>query len=111
MITHNIDPGMLDRRLGILTPTGTVGTTGGVSETLTLTTTVFAKIEYPSVGQKEAMMAAKETAVRRIVATIRYYPGLNEMNALRLDSEDYDIVSISEVGRKAYHVIEAERRL
>ena len=110
MLKHKIDIGVLDRRIKILTPTSTVDNTGGVVDSFAETATVWAKVEYPKVGQEEELMAAKETAIRTIYATIRYYTGLVETNALRFESEDYDILNITEDGRRTFHIIEAQRR-
>jgi len=111
MLEHKLDPGQMDRRVQLLVPSEAVDDTGGVVETFAVAATVFAKVEWDDGNSVEIVMAAKETARRVAVITIRFYPGLNERYRIAIDEEQYDITTIAEVGRKLYHEIKAERRL
>lgn len=111
MIEHKIDPGTLDSRIGLLQPTETDEDAGNVSESFALATTVWGAISYPISGQNEELMSGKIMAVRTTNVIIRNYSSLNERWRLRIDSQDYDIISITYLGRKEFMQIEAERRL
>ena len=110
MLDAKIDPGELDVRIGLLSPTETVNAPGDVEESFTLAKTVSGKVEYPDVGQNEVMMAEKIYAVRTAYVTIRKY-SLNERWRLKIDEQEYDILSITKLNRNEFLRIEAERRL
>lgn len=111
MLDHKLDPGQMDVRIGLLAPSETAQDTGDVSESFTLSATVWGLVEYPNSGQREDVMADKLTAARTVKATIRNYSALNERYRLRIYAQDYDILTIAYLGRREFMVIEAERRL
>src|SRR5690554_1229994 len=90
--------GSLDRRVTLERFTVTEDEYGGDVEAWVTLATVFAEVRQQ--GGKEFLAAAQETASRRVVFFIRYYPGLTVQDRVAYDGRNHDVVEVREIGRR-----------
>jgi len=98
--TGNIKAGELDRRITIKQPGTTRDPDGGLAEGFTTVATVWAKMDNRP-GGKEQYTADKEISVSRTVWTIWHRSDVTTKMIIEYDSKEYDIIRISEIGRKS----------
>lgn len=86
---------------------------GGLTKTWVTYETLKAKIEYSATGSGEDYDQHINLSVLRIVATVRWITSrtVSVKDRLVLDSENYDIRKITQLGRRRYLQITAERKL
>ncbi len=100
-----IDAGRLDRKVTIQTCTPSVGTSGGVALTYATDATVSAqKVETTG---RESRSAGALRAETDLVLRIRYRSTLTEKHRLYFEGRHYDILSITEEGRREIQVLQA----
>lgn len=102
----------LDTLINIRSFTSEADATGGFVDTWSnLATDVWAKIEYQK-ASNEGMRGENEQVVawNTITFTIRDFFTLNETMRIVYESNEYDILSISKIGRSRFLVIEGEKR-
>lgn len=107
------DIGAMDELIDIRQTTRTADATGGWVDTWSdLATGVWARVEY--LAQSDEGMRGEEqqiVAYRRIRFTFRsFFDTLNEQMRIVYDGDEYDILSISKLGRNRFLVVEAEKR-
>ncbi len=99
-----INPGRLDRKVTIQTRTTTVGASGGVALTYATDATVPAqKIETTG---RESRSAGALRAETDLALRIRYRSTLTELHRLYFEGRHYDILSITEEGRRESQVVQ-----
>lgn len=70
---------------------------------------VYAELQnIGSIGGSESQEQARETATRRLNFFIRWYTGITEDMRIVYDGNNYDIISIHEIGRREGLRIHAE---
>ena len=103
--------GTLDRKIVIERYTATRDAYGGEVVTWAILATVWAGVEYGQKISDEKQDTAKQIATKNIVFNIRYSTAYTEKDRILFESEYYDILNITHLGRKRFTVIEAERRV
>lgn len=94
----NIHSGKLDRQIKITRLSETVGASGAVSKSWTPLHTVRAeKVELAATESLEAFGNADDG---QVLFKIRYLADLKTADRITFDGAEYDIESISELGRK-----------
>lgn len=107
-----IEIGQLDKLIDILSATKTTDATGGQVETWTETySDVWCHVEYTAMSN-EGMRGEEQQIVAYNVTrfTVRDLFTVNETMRLSFEGNEYDIKSISKLGRSRFAVIEAEKR-
>ncbi len=100
-----IDAGRLDRKVTIQTRTTTTGASGGVVTSYATDATVSAqKVETTG---RESRSAGALRAETDLVLRIRYRSTLTEKHRLYFESKYYDILAITEEGRRELQVLQA----
>jgi SPP1 family predicted phage head-tail adaptor len=93
----------LDRCITLQNETQTRGIDGSWKKTWATLYTTKAAYNYRT--GTERMEASQEQGVNTCSFTVRYQTGITEKCRVVYDSENYDIVSVEEVGRKKYLVL------
>lgn len=106
---EGINPGQLDRRITIQSRTTAPNEFNEPVETWATLADVWAKVDYPVTGSDEKTDGVNVTTTR-VVFTVRHLSGVGFTDRIQYDSEVYDIERISELGRKSYLELTAERR-
>ena len=102
--------GAMDMLITIQYPETTRSATGAEVVTWTDYRTVWAKVDYPQTTSRESMMGDQELEVRRAMFSIRYTGAVRAKWRLVFDSEIYDIVKVTPLGRDKFEQILAEVR-
>lgn len=105
-----IDPGRMDRRITIQSPSSTRTDSGQMVDSWVNTFSfgdgnIWAMKHSQS--RKEGYEAEKKTAQRNEVFVIRYFSEVNERCTILYDGRRYDITGIEEIGRQEGLRIEA----
>lgn len=105
--------GNMDRRIAIQNFTATQDESGGEVLTWRDWKHVSARLTYPSTVGKEGFIGLGEqgfqlTATRNVIFTIRYVSGLNEKMRIIYNGGTYDIISIQELARRRFYLINAQ---
>lgn len=100
--------GNLDRRITIQEKVITTNDYGEEVVTWTDTTTVWASIKYKSGNERTS--AEQLVAMNMVVFQVRYLSWLTEEHRIVYRDDNYDILWISEIARKKYMDIQAEKR-
>lgn len=108
--TRKTRAGKLDRRIGLYQVTETRTASGALSEAWTLLAETWAEVRFPVTGQDELYMADQQTARTRADFYIRWRSGLTEKIKVRYDAQDYDILTITEEGRRNFLLLKTEKR-
>lgn len=104
--------GQLDRRIEIQEPTETRTATGGVGVTWAAFARCWAGVAYPLTGNNEDVQGDQAVSTTRVVFSIRYRDGLNAKMRILYAGDYYDLMPpFSEVGRKQYLTIQAQKQL
>jgi SPP1 family predicted phage head-tail adaptor len=103
-----MNPGRMDRQVTLQRFTTTTSAIGEQVKTWTSLVTVPAMYK-PSPGT-EAVNGDKREAELPVVFTIRYYGGLNPKDRLTYDGVVYNILAVTELGRKYMMEIKARRQ-
>jgi head-tail adaptor len=106
------DVGEMDNLINIKSPTQTTDATGGITKTWSsLYTDVWCKVDY-SLKSNEGFRSEDQqlVAFRVVTFTMRDFAELNEIMRIEFEDVEYDILSITKLGRDRFLVIEAERR-
>lgn len=113
MPAQTAHPGQLDRRIEIQRATGAKDSAGygQLVEDWETLYCCWAKLENPLAGNTEKIFGDLETAVTRALFTIRYRDGLTEKDRIVYNSQNYDIMNIHEIGRRAYLLLICEKRI
>lgn len=90
--------GGLDRRVTLQRKTVIVDDYGGEIETWNDLATVFAQVQQQ--GGREFFEAAQVQAEKRVVFSIRYYPGLTVLDRVFYDGTAHNIVEVREIRRR-----------
>lgn len=107
------DVGSMDQLIGIRQYSRVEDATGGVVETASyLAEDVWAKIEDTTRSDEGMRGEDQQMVAFRITKfTFRdFWPTLNETMRIVYEGLEYDILSISHLGRSRFVVIEAEKR-
>ena len=104
------NPGKLDRRITIQQRTVSGNAYSEPIETWTTLATVWAGVEYPITGSDEETSDNLNVARQRAIFTIRYIDSVDFISRILYGTEIYDIERISEVGRRQYLKLTAEKR-
>ena len=107
------DIGAMDEFIAIRQYTRTTDATGGVTETPSyLAENVWALVEYTSMSGEGMRGEDQQVVAYRIVKfTFRdFWPTLSEVMRIVYGEKEYDILSISKLGRSRFTVVEAEMR-
>lgn len=85
---------------------------GGLTKTWTTYTSPKARVEYASTGSGEAFDKHVNLSVLRVEFTIRWVTSrtVSVKDRIVLESENYDIIKIEQLGRRRYLKITAERK-
>lgn len=83
-----------------MTETDVRSTTGAVDHTFSELATVWAHITYPSRTQKENIDGGRETSFQEVHFDIRYRNDTDHVTQVVFNGNEYDVISIKEVGRK-----------
>lgn len=102
----------MDERIDIRQFSETVDGTGGVTPTWTnLATGIWARVEYTTQSSEGMRGEDQQVVSYRIVKfTIRAEYAVTEIMRILYDGSEYDILSISKLGRNRFLIIEAEKR-
>lgn len=106
------DIGSLDQLIDIRSFTNVTDATGGVTPTWSdLAADIWAKVEYTA-QMDEGMRGEEQQVVawNRTRFTFRDFWTIDETMRIVFDSEEYDILNISRLGRSRFAVVEAEKR-
>jgi len=90
--------GKLDRRIEIQSRSVTQNSYGEAIISYSTVATVWAEV-LPLSG-RELFAAAQKYPEAQMKIRIRYRTGINETNRIVFESTNYDIIHISEIGRK-----------
>lgn len=104
--------GSLDRRTTIKTKTEMIETNGERDWSYSNLATVWSNINFGAVAEKGEDETDKGiTLFDGIEITMRYRADFDETAIIEYDSKEYDIDSITELGRKRYLKIRAQNRV
>ena len=106
------DIGSMDELIDIRSFTNTADATGGVVPTWSdLATGVWCRVEYTSQSSEGTRGEDQQIVAFRIVKfTFRDVFTINEKMRIVYSGDDYDILSISRLGRGRFVIVEAEKR-
>lgn len=106
------DVGALDQLVYLMTATKSADATGGQVETwATGEEPLWAKVEYGTQSDEGMRGEDQQVVAYRVVRfTVRYGFTIDETMRLSYNGDEYDIHSISRLGRERFLVIEAEKR-
>ncbi|ALR22075.1 hypothetical protein ATN00_18950 [Sphingobium baderi] len=88
----------MDRRITLQRYTETRNAYNEVVMTWADLATVYAEVRQQ--GGREFLAAAQETASKRVVFFIRWYPGLTTADRIFYDGRLHNIVEVREIGRR-----------
>ena len=100
--------GQLDRRITISSYTAAKDEYGQDVKTFSTLISCWAKVAV--MGGSEGQQDQQELSIRNVEFIVRYYSSINESCRITYDSKVYDIVNISEIGRRNYLKIMATLR-
>ncbi len=104
------DVGAMDRQIVLRQYTATTNDYGEETLSWSDLATVWAKVDYPVTGTDERQSSAQPTAFQTVVFTIRYRTDVEPKMRVEYGSDELDIIAVSEIGRRAFTVIEAQKR-
>ena len=110
MLTTRVKIGDLDERLELWEATATRSESGAIEESWGLAATVWAKVEFPKTGQTEVFVADQQTVLKRANFTIRNRAGVTEKTRARHKGQDFDILTVTELGRNGFLVLITQAR-
>lgn len=110
MTRQKWDVGTLDRQVVLRDYTESTNDYGEETISWSDLATVWARVEYPKTGTDERESAAQPTAFQTIYFTIRYRSDVEPKMRIQYGSDELDIIAVSEIGRRAFTVIEAQKR-
>jgi SPP1 family predicted phage head-tail adaptor len=106
--------GRLDRRVSLYRPVVSIDDYGGEALTWEKVAEMWAGVSYTDTGSDERALAAQETAVQRLIFTVRYAATcgrVGEKMKIEYEGQDYDILTVQEIGRRQFLKIATERRI
>jgi head-tail adaptor len=106
------DIGAMDQLISIRQYTRVADATGGWIDTASyLAENIWAKIEYTSLSNEGTRGEDQQIVAWNVVKfTFRDFWTITETMRIVFDSDEYDIKSITRIGRSRFVVIEAEKR-
>lgn len=107
---RRLNANKMDRRIEIWQVTETLSASGAVEETWTKLTETWANVTFPVTGQDETVMADRQVSVTRANFDIRWRSGIVAKMQVRYGGVVYDILSVTEEGRRNFLTLKTEKR-
>lgn len=107
---RRLNANKLDRRIEIWQVTETLSASGAAETTWAKLVETWAHVSYPVTGQDEMVMADRQVSVTRANFDIRWRSGIVAKMQVRYGGERYDILSITEDGRRNFLTLKTEKR-
>ena len=99
---------LLDRRISISRPSTTRGDYGEVTGASALVTTVACNVRFTT-GKVSQGEAGKDITATEIDFTIRYRSDVGVTNTVIFENQNYSIIYVEEIGRRAFKRLKCRR--